>query len=135
MIEKSLEGALLCGWIRADIVRWVAWEGLGSQPQSISLYFAIHGQTQLVSALGSSIWYLAQRNLDVVLISGLILSVAMDIEVDGGVGPGTTIEACAKAGANMIVSGTGVVKADDPSKAMTTMRKCISDAIHTTSQN
>ena len=85
MIEKSLEGALLCGWIRADIVRWVAWEGLGSQPQSISLYFAIHGQTQLVSALGSSIWYLAQRNLDVVLISSLILSVAMDIEVDGGV--------------------------------------------------
>ncbi|XP_067634135.1 ribulose-phosphate 3-epimerase [Eurosta solidaginis] len=34
----------------------------------------------------------------------------LDIEVDGGVGP-KTIEACAKAGANMIVSGTAVIQA------------------------
>ena len=103
MIEKSLEGALLCGWIRADIVRWVAWEGLGSQPQSISLYFAIHGQTQLVSALGSSIWYLAQRNLDVVLISSLILSVAMNIEVDGRVSLDEVLEVLLRINTRTIV--------------------------------
>lgn len=52
----------------------------------------------------------------------------LDIEVDGGVGP-ATIDACAQAGANMIVSGTAVVNADDPSKVITSLRSSIDEAI------
>lgn len=49
----------------------------------------------------------------------------LDIEVDGGVGP-TTVEHCATAGANMIVSGTAVVKSDKPGEVMDTMRDVVS---------
>ncbi|CAD5113492.1 DgyrCDS2655 [Dimorphilus gyrociliatus] len=45
----------------------------------------------------------------------------LDIEVDGGVSP-NTIDQCANAGANMIVSGTAVVYADDPRQVMNKLR-------------
>lgn len=48
----------------------------------------------------------------------------MDIEVDGGVGP-STIDACAQAGANMIVSGSAVVNAEDPKAVMSLLRKSV----------
>ena len=44
----------------------------------------------------------------------------LDIEADGGVGPGT-IGQVAEAGANMIVSGTAVVRSEDPRAAMDSM--------------
>ena len=52
----------------------------------------------------------------------------LDIEVDGGVGP-TTVDHCAAAGANMIVSGTAVVKSDKPGQVMTSMRDIVSKHI------
>ncbi|XP_035730908.1 ribulose-phosphate 3-epimerase-like [Vespa mandarinia] len=48
----------------------------------------------------------------------------LDIEVDGGVGP-TTIEACAKAGANMIVSGTAVIGATDQAKVIKDLKDAV----------
>ncbi|XP_017883958.1 ribulose-phosphate 3-epimerase [Ceratina calcarata] len=48
----------------------------------------------------------------------------LDIEVDGGVGL-TTIEACAKAGANMIVSGTAVIGSPDQAKVINTLRNTV----------
>ncbi len=45
----------------------------------------------------------------------------MDIEVDGGVGP-SNIEVAAQAGANMIVSGTAIVKSKDPKKSIRDLR-------------
>eukprot|EP00937_MAST-01D_sp_MAST-1D-sp2_P003464 g3464.t1 len=48
----------------------------------------------------------------------------LDIEVDGGVKPATVDEA-AKAGANMIVSGSGVFKADDMAWAISTMKRSV----------
>ncbi|XP_045109572.1 ribulose-phosphate 3-epimerase-like [Portunus trituberculatus] len=49
---------------------------------------------------------------------------SLDIEVDGGVGL-STIDACAKAGANMIVSGSAVVKADDPKAVISQLRSSV----------
>ena len=49
----------------------------------------------------------------------------MDIEVDGGVKPGATVESAAKAGANMIVSGSGVFKANDMAAAILALRRAV----------
>ncbi|CAD7014002.1 ribulose-phosphate 3-epimerase [Ceratitis capitata] len=48
----------------------------------------------------------------------------LDIEVDGGVGP-KTIEACAKAGANMIVSGTAVIQASNQRDVINSLRSTV----------
>ena len=52
----------------------------------------------------------------------------LDIEVDGGVGP-STIQECAEAGANMIVSGTAVVRSDNPRQTITQLRSVVDDSI------
>ena len=48
--------------------------------------------------------------------------------MDGGVGL-ATIDEVANAGANMIVSGTAVVKSPDPAKVIKDMRLTVSNAI------
>ncbi|RXM34171.1 Ribulose-phosphate 3-epimerase [Acipenser ruthenus] len=53
---------------------------------------------------------------------------SLDIEVDGGVGP-DTIHKCAEAGANMIVSGSAVMKSDDPRSVINLLRNVCVEAI------
>ncbi|KAJ8352210.1 hypothetical protein SKAU_G00236860 [Synaphobranchus kaupii] len=53
---------------------------------------------------------------------------SLDIEVDGGVGP-DTIHKCAEAGANMIVSGSAVMKSEDPRSVITLLRNVCAEAI------
>ncbi|XP_003384884.1 PREDICTED: ribulose-phosphate 3-epimerase-like [Amphimedon queenslandica] len=48
----------------------------------------------------------------------------LDIEVDGGVGL-STIEEVAKAGANMIVSGSAIVKSSDPKSVIDQLRAAV----------
>lgn len=48
----------------------------------------------------------------------------LDIEVDGGLGP-STIDAAAKAGANMIVAGSSVFKASNPAVVIMGMRNSV----------
>ncbi|CDS10487.1 hypothetical protein LRAMOSA03163 [Lichtheimia ramosa] len=50
-----------------------------------------------------------------------------DIEVDGGVSM-STIDQSADAGANVIVAGTGIFKADDPSDVISTFREKVNTA-------
>lgn len=52
----------------------------------------------------------------------------LNIEVDGGVGP-NTIDKCAKAGANWIVSGTAVINAPDPQQVMSSLKATVQKAI------
>ncbi|CAM0137281.1 unnamed protein product [Umbelopsis sp. WA50703] len=51
----------------------------------------------------------------------------LDIEVDGGLSL-ETIDASADAGANVIVAGTGVFKAEDPSQVISTFRQKVNTA-------
>ncbi|XP_038642440.1 ribulose-phosphate 3-epimerase isoform X2 [Scyliorhinus canicula] len=53
---------------------------------------------------------------------------SLDIEVDGGVGP-DTIHKCAEAGANMIVSGSAVMKSDDPRSVINLLRNACVEAV------
>nr|XP_046394727.1 ribulose-phosphate 3-epimerase [Ischnura elegans] len=48
----------------------------------------------------------------------------LDVEVDGGVSL-DNIDICAEAGANMIVSGTAVVKSESPKEVMQDMRSAV----------
>ncbi|ETN59515.1 ribulose-phosphate 3-epimerase [Anopheles darlingi] len=48
----------------------------------------------------------------------------LNIEVDGGVSP-TTIDSCAKAGANMIVSGTAIIRANDQAAVIRELRNSL----------
>lgn len=52
----------------------------------------------------------------------------LNIEVDGGVGP-STIDQCAQAGANWIVSGTAVIKAEDQKGVIKTLKNAVEKAI------
>lgn len=49
----------------------------------------------------------------------------LKIEVDGGVKPGDTVTAAAKAGANVIVSGSGVFLSKDPAAAIRDLRAAV----------
>uniref|UniRef100_A0A8B9SMI6 ribulose-phosphate 3-epimerase n=1 Tax=Anas platyrhynchos TaxID=8839 RepID=A0A8B9SMI6_ANAPL len=52
---------------------------------------------------------------------------SLDIEVDGGVGP-DTIHKCAEAGANMIVSGSAIMRSADPRSVINLLRNVCSEA-------
>ncbi|KAJ9096091.1 hypothetical protein QFC19_007317 [Naganishia cerealis] len=51
-----------------------------------------------------------------------------DVEVDGGIGPGNICQ-CAKAGSNVIVAGTSVFTASNPSDVIGQLRKAVDDVI------
>jgi ribulose-phosphate 3-epimerase len=53
---------------------------------------------------------------------------ALDIQVDGGLAEATIVEA-ADAGANVIVAGTAVFKAEDPSAAIAALRRPVEEAL------
>ncbi|KAJ8911624.1 hypothetical protein NQ315_017134 [Exocentrus adspersus] len=53
----------------------------------------------------------------------------LDIEVDGGVGL-NTINACAEAGANMIVSGTAIINSTDQKAVIASLRETVESSIH-----
>ncbi|MEE6491013.1 hypothetical protein FKM82_016070 [Ascaphus truei] len=52
---------------------------------------------------------------------------SLDIEVDGGVGP-DNIHRCAEAGANMIVSGSAIMKSEDPRSVINLLRNVCCEA-------
>lgn len=49
----------------------------------------------------------------------------LNIEVDGGLSPGDTIEQAANAGANVIVAGSAVFGARDPADVIAKLREAV----------
>ncbi|KAI1730805.1 ribulose-phosphate 3 epimerase family domain-containing protein [Ditylenchus destructor] len=54
---------------------------------------------------------------------------ALDIQVDGGIGV-ENIDECAQAGANLIVSGTGIIRSSDVKGTIQKLRESVNKAIH-----
>jgi ribulose-phosphate 3-epimerase len=50
------------------------------------------------------------------------LGLAIDLEVDGGVAP-KTAEVCAQNGANVLVAGSAIFKAEDAAKVIEDMKE------------
>lgn len=53
----------------------------------------------------------------------------LDIQVDGGIGPGESIEAAARAGANVVVAGTSIFKSADPRETIRCLRETVQGSI------
>jgi ribulose-phosphate 3-epimerase len=59
----------------------------------------------------------------------------LDIEVDGGIGPGETIQSVALAGANVIVAGTSIFSSTSPQDTITNLRLEVSKRLEVKSQS
>ena len=54
----------------------------------------------------------------------------INIEVDGGITEGDSINSVGRAGANIAVSGSGVFNVNDPINAIINMRQSLQQSIH-----
>lgn len=52
-------------------------------------------------------------------------SAALDVQVDGGIAPGASVESAAEAGANVLVAGSAVFGAGDPGAAIAALRGAV----------
>ena len=52
-------------------------------------------------------------------------SAALDVQVDGGIAPGSSVEGAAAAGANVLVAGSAVFGAPDPGAAIAALRGAV----------
>jgi len=52
-------------------------------------------------------------------------SALLDVQVDGGIAPGASVEGAAGAGANVLVAGSAVFGADDPRAAIAALRGAV----------
>jgi ribulose-phosphate 3-epimerase len=52
-------------------------------------------------------------------------SAELDVQVDGGIAPGASVESVAEAGANVLVAGSAVFGAPDPAAAMAALRQAV----------
>jgi len=52
-------------------------------------------------------------------------SPTLDVQVDGGIAPGASVECAAEAGANVLVAGSAVFGAKDPAEAIAALRAAV----------
>ena len=81
LVVHVLEGPAEGGRLRADVVCWVAGEGLGLISEAIACEFSLSVQAQIESALGCSIRYFAFWDGDSIFKNGEPLAVSVNVKI------------------------------------------------------
>ena len=80
-VKHVLERPVESGWLRADVVCWIAWEDLSREAKGVSLELAVGVQPQVEGAFGRSVRHLSSWKAYMIFPPRVVLSVSVYVQV------------------------------------------------------